>query len=342
MGFSLSEPQRERYLAFWDRGLSCSPCVGFRVTESGITPPVPNSASTCPWLIRPGSLDEWYEAKYVESARIVQDTVWTAAPPAQIRWTDGMTDGCLVRGTTSFEPDSEWYGAYSGILSHLTDRANERYPVGNVSLHGITDVLQRTLGSTGLRQLLERDPERFTALASRSGSCLDHAWSALESCVPEVDGGSFIAPLDLWAPGRAFRYQELHADLLSAREYQDHVLPSVARLLRGFARTIFFVPFTGFHILDQVLKLPEVGAIEVYIEPDAPVFSDLIPVLRTIQEHGKSLIVRGMVTQEDFECAGGELSWRGVYLLLTKETLGEALFWASYLVQHSTFREVGL
>lgn len=331
MGFSLTDEKKDKFVAFWQRNGKTCPCIGFQIAGSGVRPPVSDyrsadAAGSEPSPIDIEALSRWCEGKHAESAAIAQDAVWTASPPPQIRWLERM-----------IAPEGElpWVDSYNTVLAQLVAAADGRYPVATASFSGIVDLMVALVGSATLQELKTRSPQKVADLGGKLSTWAARIMGGALARPPEVDGGTFLGDLHLWAPGRSYRYQERQAHLFSAEEYRNLVLPSIRSFLRRFDYTVYYVRHDSLHLLDEILPVPEIDACELFVGPQEPAFDDLLPVLRRIQEHGKSLIVRGMIVKEDFERARDELSWKGVYLLLTKETLSEARFWASYLASHS-------
>ncbi len=331
MSFSLTEEKKDKFAAFWERSGKACPCIGFQIAGSGIRPPLgdyrsadaPGSESS---LIDIEALIRWCEEKYGESAAIAQDAVWTASPPQQIRWLERMV---------APEGELPWVNGYNRVLAQLVAAADGRYPVASASFSGIVDLMVELVGTDTLQELKTKSPQKLADLGENLSAWAARIMGGPMASPPEEDGGTFLGDLHLWAPGRSYRYQERQAQLFSAEEYRTMVLPSIRSFLRRFDYTVYYVRHDSLHLLDEILPVPEIDACELFVGPHEPAFDDLLPVLRRIQEQGKSLIVRGMIVKEDFERARDELSWKGVYLLLTKETLSEARFWASYLASHS-------
>lgn len=330
MDVSLSDTQQERFAAFWNRNSDRCPCVGVQVSASGIRAPLCGAALPEPWLLDIETLRPWYEAKYAEWTEIEQDAVWTAAPPPQFRWLEGM----LAPHGEIAEPGSSdrnrWLKSYRKIRGRLGEISGGRFPVADTTFSGIVDLIVHAAGNPGIEAMKSSSPGRIADLARLAADRVSGLFDG-----PLADGagsGRFLSGLHLWAPGTVYRYQERSGQLLSAAEYRELVLPSVKSFIGRFDHVVFYARRNVLHLLEVLLPLSEIDAYEIFVGPQEPSFADLLPLIRRIQDSGKSVVVRGMVVQEDVERAREELHWRGIYLLLTKETLGEARFWASHLV----------
>lgn len=329
MSFSVRHETSERFSAFWNRREGESPCLGLQVASSGLVAPPGTGGASHPQQIDVARFLQWHEQKSLESKSLVQDAVWTASPPETVPWAEGMLlheNGSTPVGLVE---DDRWTRSYVAILQALTSTSRDRFPVSNATFAGITDLLCRLLGASGVLAAKRVSPRRIVQLSDSLAAGLDRLVGLIDRVGSTKD--VFLGGLHLWVPGSGYRYREGRAELFSPEEYGELVLPSVRRFLARFDHVVASLGRTAFHLLDLYLTVPEIDAVELAVGTQKPGFSGLLPLVRRIQDQGKALVIRGSMTEEDLEKAHAELAWNGVYLLLTEETLEEARFWSSYI-----------
>ncbi len=133
--------------------------------------------------------------------------------------------------------------------------------------------------------------------------------------MPAFAGG--WAAFGIWAPGSVVRLQCDYSAMLSLTDYRRWDVPRQRRIAREFDHSVFHLHSGCLHVLDGLLEIPELDAVEVSLDPwpSGPHPVDTIPALARIQAAGKAVVVHGgPMSVEDFEQMRSSLSPIGLAL----------------------------
>jgi hypothetical protein len=320
------ETSKKLFSRFWKHQAGQRPCMGFQISNIGLTPTLPAEWSE---ESDPSAFTPWYESKYRESLQIRQDTPWTAIPPA------GLCHlGTIISpGERTISMDSQVFQNYLNFLQYLLTLSMGRFPVGASPMCGITDVLHKSArGGTDQHHARYRNSQQpadeLTSSAMSIASGLKTLALSQNELLYNGQGEHILGFLNMWAPGPVFRYQEHQAASYSRDQYAECILPAVLDILAAFEYSVFYLHFSAYHLLEILLPLKEISAIEIFVNPERHSLTDIMPMICKIRESGKALILRGMLIRDEIELVSS-----ADYLLLTKGTLNEAQFWFRYLTQ---------
>ena len=76
-------------------------------------------------------------------------------------------------------------------------------------------------------------------------------------------------------------------------------------------------------LLDAMLEIEEIKGFEINHEDVGPPLKEMIPYFRMVQDHDRSLLVRGSFTPDELMMIADELSPAGLYLQILTKDLAE-------------------
>ena len=79
--------------------------------------------------------------------------------------------------------------------------------------------------------------------------------------------GGYLATWDIWGPAPIVATQADHSSLLSARVYEEQILPFDLEVARACPLCVFHLHNNGLHVAPALMERPEISAIEVVIDP---------------------------------------------------------------------------
>jgi hypothetical protein len=215
-----------------------------------------------------------------------------------------------------FDPDSPWLRKLLEYSETLREHSAGRYPVGVPVVRGVADMLEGLLGSQ--RMVLEfydhaEDMHRLLE------ACCD-IWKQLSDLLiqsfGEFRGGMGVGRRRVWGRGSCMLYQDDAVSLLSPAIYREFILPRQDEIFRRWDRTMIHVHSGTLPIvMEDLLSLESLDAIEVLIDPTGRTLLQLIPLFRRIQEE-KALLVCGDMHIDAVRLLLDNLSPSGLALLI--------------------------
>jgi hypothetical protein len=267
------------------------------------------------------------------------DLFWTATQLYQFRWLAAAVGAPVFAGGDSVwaEPFIEDYGILADIgfseenawvqkLWELTDalvaHAVGRYPVAANEfmspLSALVDLRGNTRFAFDLYDRLadvKRGMVRFTEV-----------WSTFVTRqyerIPDWFGGYPSAQRFLWAPGRIIEFSEDPAFMLSARFYQEIVMPSHQQVIQQVEYPYIHLHSTQLHTLDRLLEMDDLPAIELTPDYGASI-PDLIPTIAKIQAL-KPVIVHAYLSAQEMQMICEQVPPEGLCVISRTDTPDEA------------------
>lgn len=236
----------------------------------------------------------WLEGRAGASVRIAAGTVWAEPPrPGVFRVED-------VRAR--FGENTPWLEALRTYYSKLAAAASGRAIVASTLLRGPLDIAAALVGSTELALLLHDEPGRVGELLDVAAAGFVQTAGFVRELVPPVAGG--WAAFGIWAPGSVVRLQCDYSAMLSLGDYRRWDVPRQRRIAGEFDYSILHLHSGCLHVLDGLLDMPELAAVEICLDPwpSGPHPGDTIPALARIQAAGKAVVVHGgPVSPDEYE-----------------------------------------
>lgn len=220
------------------------------------------------------------------------------------------------------------------IARYLTERAEDQYFVGMPDSTGTIDALGQLYGSQNVLMDLIDEPE----LIKHAVEELNRGWIKTNEMFyqisKEVNQGGAHAWLHLLAPGRLTHMQCDMSVMFSADMYEEFVLDELKQQMEWLEYPVYH--FDGIeqekHLV-HILKLEKLKAIQWTHVAGQPSASHYVPVLKRIQEAGKSLVI--MAPASDVPILLDELSAKGLYIHTEAEDKEQAEEIIRYVESHS-------
>ncbi len=344
-----NDPQKvENYLKWWNRDSVSRPMVCF--TMVGWFPLQEFSACQAwgdvryvePDMIDPqGFLDD--HIRLLEEGEVVDDDVFRGAYPGMVAipWLPPIM-GCRMRllpssivgeernlsleealAESRLNLNSPWWNKYLDFALALVKLSSGRFPVGHGS----------EIGPTDLHAVFRGHTQSIIDLMDDPGICKEIMWQLGETFrdiameywkhIPLFEGGYFDCQYHIWSPGSIIRLQEDATAVYSPPLYRELVLEVDKMIARSFDNTFIHLHSTSMFLLDAMLEIEEIKCFEINYEESGPPLAEMIPYFRMVQDHNRSLLVRGSFTSDELLTLADELSAAGLYIQVMAKDLNK-------------------
>lgn len=340
---------------FWNRK-NTRPGASFRVGdfffsrhfEAARDLLVPHKTIT-PDLLNPKEYVKDYERMFKDSEACGQDGFWTAEPFTGIPWMEAIL-GCEVRGGeesftakanfSSFADAADsaettlrnlrinplsnpWLKKYVEFTEELVALSGGRFPVGQPITRGPSDMVGALLGQSEMIYALSDESDTMRRLISAVTSVFLRVIELQKKIIPPFHGGSSLGFYHVWTPGTSIWYQDDLSAILSPAMYRNFFIEAGTRICANFDYTAIHLHPSSFFILDDLLSLPRLRAIEVNKDVGGPSVGEMMGTLQKIQEK-KCLILWGDLTLEDLALVRRDLRPQGLFFHIVAPTLEDA------------------
>jgi hypothetical protein len=203
--------------------------------------------------------------------------------------------------------DDPWLATLREFYVVMRDLCADRYPLGVVMpMRGPIDMLGALVGVEQMCLAFADKP----SMVSEALSILTDIWiEAVQEQValvpPFADGMASCEHYGLWVPGTNAVSQCDLVVAISSRTYARFLLPCDERISASLDYPIMHLHSAGLHVLEPIVSLSSLAAVQVVIDPTPPANSiaDLVPHFLGVQAAGKPLIIHaGEVTQAELDC----------------------------------------
>lgn len=350
------EERLDLHRAFWAREQQSRPLASLRVGDfffarhfQAALPLLEPEKPITPEMLIVSEFFSDYEHMFRQAEDLGQDGFWTGEPFTGIPWMEAIL-GCPIRGgresftsrpwlsspeealeKVHFNPQSPWLGKYLEFTAALAAQSRGRYPVGMPIMRGPTDILGALMGQQKMVvALMEADPEVMHRLIERITRAFLAVIEAQRRLTPSFYGGAALGFYHIWTPGTAIWFQDDLSSLLSPSLYRQFFLDSARLILAGHDHTAVHLHANSFFILDELLTLDNLKAVQVNKDISGPGVKQMLPVLTKIMQT-RRLILWGDLTVEDLELIRQNLPCRGLALHVVAPTPEEARVRLEYI-----------
>lgn len=223
-----------------------------------------------------------------------------------------------------FDPDSPWLDKLIQYATKLRNHAAGRYPVGVPVLRGVADMVEALLGSQ--RMVLEYydQPEAMHRLLDVCCDIWTQVGARLVHALGAFRGGMGVGRRRVWGRGACMLYQDDAVSLLSPPIYREFILPRQDQIFRHWDHTMIHVHSGTLPIvMEDLLSLDSLDALEILIDPTGKTLEQLIPLFQRIQQ-AKALLICGDIDLDGVRLLLENLSPAGLALLIKVKTEDEA------------------
>jgi hypothetical protein len=210
---------------------------------------------------------------------------------------------------------SPWFQLYLEFLHLLPARLGDRFLISaNTLLRGACDLAAAILGVEGAAVGWLDDPP-FMARVLRV--CADANLKVVEAgyrVLPPAHGG-YLATWDIWGPAPIVATQADHSSLLSAKVYEEQILPFDLEVARACPLCVFHLHNNGLHVAPALMERPEISAVEVVVDPYPTGKRKAweVAMLQRIQQHKPLILNTVSPSYAECEWLLRQLDRRGLY-----------------------------
>jgi hypothetical protein len=281
-----------------------------------------------------------YERMFLESLDVEQDGFWVATPFTGIPWMEAMLGCEIVAMENSFvsrptgatiesqravqlQHDDPWLEKFLEFTRALTALSAGRFPVGEPIMRGPSDMLGALLGQEAMVYAILQQPDKCAALLQQLTDAFLQVMRRHNDLIDEFHGGRSMGFYNVWTPGRCIWYQEDLSALLSPTLFKQMLRPCGEVICRGYDYTAIHLHPSSFFIVDELLQMDGLRAIEVNKDVGGPSVAEMMGVLQNIVER-KNLILWGDFNEDDLVSIREQLPTAGVYLHLVADSVSRA------------------
>jgi hypothetical protein len=324
-----------RHRAFWTREPTEAPILGdkrigafaldgYSVVDSG-RPLTPDDIDV-------DSALEAVEAQYRDGYGFLDGgLVWAAVPMPGVPWMEAIL-GCPVyvsQSSGSLWPSAwledwdavgrafplagnPWYRKLLELTEAIVSQAGGRYPVCPTVMMGPADLVVALRGHERTCLDLYDHPAEIRKLADVCTDVWLEVARAQFNIIPPFAGGYAAPRLEVWAPGELVRLQEDASILFSNRIYEDFFFASDERIVSNFDFSIMHTHSGDLKLVDSLLSMDGLSAVQVLIDPSGPELTRILPELARVQDSGKALLVTHELPEREVDLLVNSLSPKGL------------------------------
>jgi hypothetical protein len=197
---------------------------------------------------------------------------------------------------------SNWLKVMDEILHKAVGASNGEYPVKQLHQRGIIDMLAAYLGEGSLCLAAYDYPGKLKELAGKFAELhMNIAKRGLSIRGSWRNG--YVSAWKVYAPEPLLDYQIDASSLFSPGMYKDLFFEYDRSIIRQFPYSIIHMHACGLHMLDVILTIEELGAIEIHLDRETGNWEKdrILECCRKIQESGKSIVLWGELSKEEFD-----------------------------------------
>jgi len=208
---------------------------------------------------------------------------------------------------------SPWLEVMDKVIETAVDVSGDQIGVRQLHMRGIIDMLAAGLGEESLclglldhdrplKQLIQDFTQLYIEVALR-GLALRPRWN-----------GGYVSSWGLFAPGTLLDYQADASSLVRAELYKEFFLECDSSIISNFEYSIVHVHSCGLHIIDALLEIDKLNAIEISLDRETGVWepAKIIEYCKKIQSAKKSVLIHGQLSQAELNQLSASLSPAGL------------------------------
>ncbi len=244
--------------------------------------------------------------------------------PVEIRGASMWAEPCLVDWSTlneiRFDPENPWFLKLLELTEETAQYFAGEIPVGPPLLRGPADIAAAIRGNATFCMDLLDNPDRVSELLNICTAAYIELTQALLAKCPKWFNG-FVEPIrHVWAPGRTVETQVDVSSLISPAHYRKAIKSYDAEVLKAFDFIYIHLHGSSRHILDEVLSIEPLAAIEFSLDVGGPSVLEFHDEIQKILEH-KPLILQGVFSAEDLLWLCKTFPSEGFYIFIVVDSL---------------------
>jgi len=192
---------------------------------------------------------------------------------------------------------SPWLDVMDRVVLKARECAKTERPVRQLHQRGIVDMLAAYLGEAQLCTAACDTPDLVGELGSRFAKLHVAVARRGLGLRPRWRGGC-VSVWNVYAPGALLDYQIDASSLFSAHLYEGVFAELDAQVLADFPYNVVHLHACGLHMLDAVLGMPAVRAVEINLDRETGVWRKerILDSCRRIQAASRGVIVNGLLS----------------------------------------------
>lgn len=209
-------------------------------------------------LARPLIKIPWIEAMLGCTIRMINGQIWNEQYSGNLEW--------IMHKGIHFE-SNPWFQLYLEFIKQLQNRLNKRFLISAMTnLRGTCDLVAAIMGVSEACIGWIDNPS-FMARLMRV--CTDAILTVVEAAnkVLIQSNSGYPCHWGIWAPDKIICTQADHSILLSPEIYKKQILPYDLEVIRSCPISIFHIHNCGLHLAPILIEVPELDAIEVFMDP---------------------------------------------------------------------------
>jgi hypothetical protein len=313
------EATLKRHAAFWVRGEVDMPLMGtganrlyFPLRALRTVLSIEEGLVT-PDMIEVGPFLDHIDEQFSSEGLLLGDLFWSAYPSAAIPWMEAIL-GCPIRiskdsdslwsepilthwdqmADVRFSPENEWLSKLLELTDALVENSKGRHPVSQTLMRGPSDMMAALRGTERLCFDFYDYPDEVGRLAEICTNIWIEVNKMVLDLIPDFHGGCCSGLMQVWAPGQSIVFQEDASIFLSPSMYRKFLLPCDRRIAEGFEYSMIHLHSAALHVVDELLEVGPLAAIQVAFDPSGPSIEQLMPVFARIMER-KPLVILGVM-----------------------------------------------
>jgi hypothetical protein len=260
---------------------------------------------------------------------INRDSFYTATPLNGFPWMEAIL-GCEVYSTkvgfmahaqqtdiNKFDAEKSfnepWFNKYIEFTCKLNEWGKDKFPIGQPILRGPTDIVGTILGQEQFVYDLHDDPEKVVKLMNDSVDIFLNLIKEQKKHIDSFYGGSAIGFYDLWCPEDCIWFQDDLNALLSPDIYKKYIQNIHRRICKGYQYSLIHLHPVSFYIVDYLLEIDELSAIQITKDVGGPTVEEMMPVLKKVQNK-KNLVLWGDFDSREIDMLMKNLRPEGLYI----------------------------
>ena len=322
------DKSKERFKAFWEHEMVVRASVFIRYPKANKpkrdVPQVSLEESyTNPEWILERNLEMFEDSNYVAEGFAFSKVTWISAGQC------GYTDGAKYQyakdtvwafpSMTELDPNQIVFNENNPVFQHhltmhkyFVDNANGRYMVGNMDNTGNLDALAHLRGTTELLMDMYDNPEGVKACHQKLFDIQKFTTNAYMDTYEKSNPGTLVPWMGLWCPERCVQAQCDISVMMSPEMFEEFGLPELEAHKDWPGKMVYhFDGMEQIAHLDMMLECEAIDVIQWTPVAGQPKTAEFIPILKKIQNAGKSLVL--MPGADEVDILTKELSHKGLH-----------------------------
>jgi hypothetical protein len=281
-----------------------------------------------------------YDRLYEMHEAVGDDAFWSASAFYGIPWVEAILGCPVYYSGDSFwvEPilpewpdrlalpgpeGQEWLTKLLEFTEALVRLADGRYAVAATLMRGPSDLLAAARGHIEMIYDMYDHPEQLERLAAVATDLWIQVARRQLELIPRYEGGYVSHFYRVWAPDWVVCPQEDASASFSPEFFGRILVPADEKISAAFPYSVMHLHSPTTWPVEQLLHIDRLSCIEINYDDNGPRLTELMPVLRRIQE-SKPLVIRGALTVAEIEAVKRDLSPRGLLLNMVSMSVEES------------------